>query len=268
VLALGGAAAAGFVAGRETAEDTPRTVTEVRARDVSICVNAAYGFAVAYPRGWHTDRLGPETACFFFDPEPFEIPEASDFGGTALEVLVAQEDAEALVRSMVDPRFARSPKRQDAVAGGRRAVRVEYVATGAGLLDEGTRVYAYVVDRDDLSPIILQTTARPPERLRRDVVDLAARTLHLLRPAVSELPSEVAETRAAIVAAARGRDFAALRRLIPKTAVRVLVRRADAGPGRILARAPPRRKCAALSAKRQPGRRSQRTSATRVPSRS
>jgi hypothetical protein len=94
-------------------------------------------------------------------------------------VLVAQEDAGALVRSMVDPRFARAARREDVTVGDRRAVRVEYVATGAGLLDAGTRVYAYVVDRGERPPILIQTTALSGAPLNRDVVELAARTLHL-----------------------------------------------------------------------------------------
>jgi hypothetical protein len=134
-------------------------------------------------------------------------------------VQVPQEDADTLVKSMVDPRFTRSRKREPAVAGGVRAVRVEYVSSGQGLLDAGTRVYAYVVDRDDIPPLIIQTTARPSARLRRDVVDRAARTLRLFRPLLHDgtgLPTAVEETRAAIVRAALARDYGALRRLIPR----------------------------------------------------
>jgi hypothetical protein len=187
----------------------------VRETESSICVNTAYGFALAYPRGWHTDQISPEGACFFFDPKPFEVPEASDISGTALEVQVPQQDPDALVRSMVDPRFTTSRKREPATAGGRRAVKVELVTNGEGLFDAGTHVYAYVIDRDKIPPVVIQTTALPGAPLRREVVDRAARSLRLFPPAGSGLPAAVEGTRAAIATAARARDYAALRRLIP-----------------------------------------------------
>jgi hypothetical protein len=216
-VAVGAAVAAGFLVGRSSDESSTQTVTVSRERDTSICVNPTYGFALAYPRGWHTDPAVPDGACFFFDPKPFQVPEASDFGGTALEVQVAQQDPELLVQAMLNPRFTTSRKRDSAIAAGRRVSRVEFVTNGEGLQDAGTRVYAYVVDRDDLPPLVIQTSAAPGKRLQRDVVDEAAQSLRLFRPAVNSLPQEVEDTRAAIVRAARARDFTTLRKLIPKT---------------------------------------------------
>jgi hypothetical protein len=96
--------------------------------------------------------------------------------------------------------------------GGRSAFRLELVATGEGLADRDTRIYAYLFRGDGGPAVLVQTTARPADRLRhRDVVDHAAQTLRLFPPetddeAVSALPAAVEETRALLLAAAQSGD--------------------------------------------------------------
>jgi hypothetical protein len=83
--------------------DAPR-----RAQPWPRCENVTLGYSIAYPRGWHHDRN-----CAFFNPEPFSVPENSDFYGAALEVQVAQDSWENIVRGLTDARFARTVARSE-----------------------------------------------------------------------------------------------------------------------------------------------------------
>jgi hypothetical protein len=141
------------------------------------CRNAALGYSIAYPRGWHRDRN-----CAFFDPRPFEVPENSDFYGAALEVQVAQDTWANVVRGLTDERFARTISRRSLRVNGRRAVLVEVEASGQGLYERGYRQYAYVVDVPRRPPVVVQATRRPGASWagRKAVADRAVRSLRLL----------------------------------------------------------------------------------------
>jgi hypothetical protein len=147
-----------------------------------VCTNRALGFSIAYPSGWYTTQLNPAGACIYFEPKPFRIPPSSDFTGTALEVLPTQQLYAGLLRTLTDPRFSRAVLRKNLSLRGRQAVRLESVATGEGLLDRGTRTYAYVLDRGRRPAFIVQTTrARGSSwAARKRVVDRAVRTLRFL----------------------------------------------------------------------------------------
>ena len=151
--------------------DAPRPV-----RPWPRCESAALGYSIAYPRGWQHDRT-----CAFFDPEPFTVPENSDFYGAALEVQVAQDSWANVVRGLTDQRFARVISRRDVRLNGRPAVLVEIEATGAGLYERGYRMYAYVVDVPGRPPVIVQATRRPGTEWagRKAVADRAVRSLRV-----------------------------------------------------------------------------------------
>jgi hypothetical protein len=206
VASLAAAAVLVFVEGESDLQaDAPRKVTPWPR-----CRNAALGYSIAYPPGWHHDRN-----CAFFDPEPFTVPANSDFYGTALEVQVAQESWENVVRGLTDERFARLRSRRELRVNGRRAVLVEVEATGEGLYERGYGLYAYVVDPGGRPPLVVQAT-RPPGAdwgSRKAVADRAVRSLRLQDLGAAGLPAPVARKRAAILAAARARDYEALARL-------------------------------------------------------
>lgn len=140
------------------------------------CESVALGYSIAYPPGWHHDPN-----CAFFDPEPFTVPENSDFYGAALEVQVAQDSWANVVRGLTDTRFARVISRRDVRVNGRRAVLAEVEATGAGLYERGYRVYAYVVDIAGRPPAAVQATRRPGSEWdsRKAVADRAVRSLRV-----------------------------------------------------------------------------------------
>jgi hypothetical protein len=144
-----------------------------------VCTNRALGFSIAYPPHWHTARLTPAGACLYFEPKPFRIPPNSDFTGTALEVQPTQQSYAGLVRTLTDRRFSRVHARGRATVAGRPATRLETVATGAGLLERGTRTYAYVIDRSRKPAFVVQTTrsARANWPARKRILDRAVRTL-------------------------------------------------------------------------------------------
>lgn len=140
------------------------------------CESAALGYSIAYPPGWHHDRN-----CAFFDPEPFTVPENSDFYGAALEVQVAQDSWANVVGGLTDARFAQTISRREVRLNGRRAVLLELEATGAGLYERGYRVYAYVLDVPGRPPVIVQATRKPDGEWagRKAVADRSVRSLRL-----------------------------------------------------------------------------------------
>jgi hypothetical protein len=149
------------------------------------CTNETFAFTIEYPAGWHTDAVGHEGGeCLFFDEQPFDVPENSDFGGTAIEVQPTQQGYEELVRSLTDARFATAVKSDTATVDGRPATRVEAEATGEGLEEAGTRSYAYVVDRDGRG-FLLRTTARAGADFgeRKRALDRAAQSVRFTGPA-------------------------------------------------------------------------------------
>jgi hypothetical protein len=115
----------------------------------SRCTNAERrfrGYSVGYPGGWYTTHLTPEQACEYFDPEPFEILEGTEFPPTALFVTVTLEPVDTYVDQLTDPMFFNTIRREDTTVGGQPAVLVETVATGEGESEPGERRYGYVID--------------------------------------------------------------------------------------------------------------------------
>ena len=201
-IALAFAAAAGGYLLRDAQNLEPRAWSH--------CVDAVSGYDVQYPSDWNAGSGA--ISCRFFDPEPFAVPANSDFGGTALEVFPQDVPYDDALASLIDTRFFRTELRELVTIGGRSAFRLEVVATGRGLADRDTSVYAYLFRGDGGPSVLVQTTAQPGERIRhRDVVDHAAQTLRLFPPErgdepASGLPEAVEEVRASILEAALSGD--------------------------------------------------------------
>ena len=180
------------------------------------CVDSTAGYDVQYPADWNT--ANGELSCRFFEPEPFTVPPNSDFGGTALEVLPQQQPFDEALASLIDTRFAKTNVRQEVTVGGHRGFRLELVATGEGLNSKGTRTYGYLLRTETSGAIVIQTTAQPGATIRhQSVVDHAASTVAFFEPApvaVTGLPEPVAQTHAALLAAAEAHDEQALEALI------------------------------------------------------
>jgi hypothetical protein len=202
---------------------TAATTTAELPREWTECTNDAEGYALAYPKGWHTDALAPDQECAYFDPEPFEIVEGSEFPATALEAHWLGEDDRpfaAVVEDLTDPMFERTIAREPFAEGKLRGQRLETEATGEGLLAGGTRTYAYLLDVEGRA-FVVKTTESTSIGFEeaKGIVDEAVGTLRFFavdEPGGEELPEPVAETRRAIAAAAAARDYDALRALIPK----------------------------------------------------
>ena len=112
----------------------------------SICTNSRRGYSIGYPSGWYTTHLRPSQACEYFDPEPFEIIEGTEFPPTGLFAALTDEAVDTYVEQLTDPMFFDTLRREDVTIAGRSAVLVETVATGEGESEEGERTYGYVVE--------------------------------------------------------------------------------------------------------------------------
>ena len=125
----------------------------------SRCTNAERRFAsysIGYPGGWYTTHLNAEQACEYFDPEPFEILEGTEFPPTALFVTMALEPFDTYVEQLTDPMFFDTIRREDTNVGGLDAVLIETVATGEGENEPGERRYGYVVQASCAGNVCVQ----------------------------------------------------------------------------------------------------------------
>jgi hypothetical protein len=195
------------VAGAETVTSIEtRTTTAVETRTVrqgtvdalpagwSRCTNAERRFrrySIGYPGGWYTSHLTPEQACEYFDPEPFEILEGTEFPPTALFVTMALEPFDVYVEQLTDPIFFDTIRREDTNVDGLDAVLIETVATGEGENEAGERRYGYVVQASCAGNVcvkggrvfvVLATALAGDERYDefKTVADEAVKTAQLL----------------------------------------------------------------------------------------
>lgn len=104
-------------------------------------------YVIRYPASWHVnigDGLAP---CSLFDPEPIELPEASEIPlDIAVFIGVEPVPFQTLSRDVLG---RRDLSRHATTVDGRDAVRLESETTGEGLHDAGIRFHQVAVDLGD-----------------------------------------------------------------------------------------------------------------------
>lgn len=159
-------------------EEGPAETEPDPAGETSSCTNGEAGYALEYPADWHTNEGDGVAPCSFFEPEPFEVPEATEFF-PAVSVSREPVAAEQVVEGPDPTREVL--EREETEVAGRRAFRMEARTTGEGLLDAGVRYHQVVVDVEGES-LILSTydlEDRDYER-NREVLDGMVDSLELL----------------------------------------------------------------------------------------
>lgn len=125
----------------ETVEPEPSGGDELAER----CENPDAGYAVRYPAGWHTNDGSVTAPCSFFNPEGFELPEASE--PPPLAVSISREPVAFADVTRESP-ATRVVASEEVEVAGRAALRRETESTGDGLLPAGVRSLEYLVDLD------------------------------------------------------------------------------------------------------------------------
>lgn len=141
--------------------------------DPTTCSNPDAGYSVDHPSAWSTNDGAVVPTCSLFDPEPFEVPEATDERVAAISIF--RENV-----AFSDIPFEQDSERALTVVDGFQAVCVEGTHDGEGLYPAGTRFTSY---RIDLAPGVDDGAGT----LLADVVDVgdidyaqAQRTLDLM----------------------------------------------------------------------------------------
>jgi hypothetical protein len=157
------AAACGDDDGGDAGTDDPTTTTSSRPTSPTTvdgelqwttCENPEVAYRVAHPEAWTVNDGPVMPPCSLFDPEPFEVPEATEIPTTIAVSMYA--DAVPFATVVGDgPGFVETDRR-DATIDGRTALRQELVATGEGLHDEGLSVLRWAIDLGD-ETLIAQT---------------------------------------------------------------------------------------------------------------
>jgi hypothetical protein len=174
----------------ETLTDTvtrTRTVTEESPGAVaqpgwSVCTNARGGYSIAYPSGWYTTHLRPAQACEYFDPEPFEIIEGTEFPPTGLFASFSTQPVDEYLAQLTDPMFFETLRREETTVNGLPAVLVETSSTGQGESEPGQRTYGYVIDRNGRAFAVLAIGLPGDEQYEvfKSVADDAVQTVRFL----------------------------------------------------------------------------------------
>jgi hypothetical protein len=185
-LALGAAScerpgSAGLPEGAAPAEPAALAAADPAVERMTECVNRVEGYAVRYPAGWHANTgevLGP---CSLFDPEPIEVPPASEIP-LDIAIMIGFEPVpfSTLAGEVLGRRdLVREPTTVD----GRRAMRIEGETTGEGLHDRGIRSYQYIVDLGDTTMVAstYEAGSLPLERKRR-ILDAMMATFDFRQP--------------------------------------------------------------------------------------
>jgi hypothetical protein len=177
-IALAGLPAVGCGGGGDGNGVATDPTPEEPTAETAECTNEASGYRVEYPADWHTNDGGAGEPCSFFDPEPVEVPEATEFFDVA--VIVSREPVTLDVIAGEDPSRTVLEREETQIAGG-RALRMEIEATGQGLLDRGTRSYQVVVDVDGESLIVSTFAVGDLDYGRnKEIVDQMADSLELI----------------------------------------------------------------------------------------
>lgn len=141
----------------------------------STCTNAEGGFSIAHPPRWHTAH-----GCRYLDPEPLDIPPYTDGFFSALMTADGDLPFDEMAQRSND-RFVVILTRERTTVAGRPAVRYEVESTGEGLLDKGSRIYSYVIDRSgrsfEVATAWFPGTSPAESQLRKQIVDQAVQTI-------------------------------------------------------------------------------------------
>jgi hypothetical protein len=133
---------------------------------------------VAATGTWHAAR-GAVPACRYLDREPVTV---SGHAELRPELAVGVRIVERRLEAVATGPEARELSRREETVDGRRALVVEDVATGAGLLPRGTFRYRHLVDLDGRTLVVATyDTEDSAEAYRgdRDVVDRMAGSLDI-----------------------------------------------------------------------------------------
>jgi hypothetical protein len=113
------------------------------------------GIRVFYPEGWHVNSGQTLPACSAFDPEPFDVPDATEFLEAAALLSVEQIDFDTIIDP--DSRTGRVLNERDQLIDGQDALRVETESGGDALLPEGLRSTRWFVLLDENSTLTMVT---------------------------------------------------------------------------------------------------------------
>lgn len=149
--------------------------------DAQTCSNPDGGYSISFPDEWHANSGEVTQPCTFFDPQPVEVPEATEAIGFAISVGRESAPFERVTGESVTNRVLSEERVELA---GREGVRMEIEATGEGLLDAGTRTYLYALPVGEETILASTTDVGDLDYERnREVLDAMVETLELDQPA-------------------------------------------------------------------------------------
>lgn len=156
--------------GAAPATDTDRRDTDMAMAKTTACVNRVEGYVVQYPAGWHVNNGDILSPCAAFDPDPVEIPRASEL---PLEIAIVIDFEPVSFATLTGEVLGRRDLvRQVTMVDGREGVRIESETTGEGLHERGIRMYQYFVNLGDTTMVAATYDAGPlPFERKRRILD-------------------------------------------------------------------------------------------------
>ena len=131
-----------------TADQAPRLAQSCTLQDRDVRI------VVRYPEAWHVNSAQPVPRCTAFDPDPVDLPGATELP-RELAVVVRVEPVGFDRASTAEGVRVEAERRT--TIDGRTAVRQEVVTTGAGLGPAGQRSVRYIIDAGTDRSIVIST---------------------------------------------------------------------------------------------------------------
>ena len=161
------------------AEPDGEPVEETDGADWATCTNEAAGYTVGYPADWETNEADLLDACQVFDPGPLDLPDEPRDLPLDLAVTIRLEPV-AFDRLVGEDMSTDVVEHEDLEIAGRTAARDEVVASGDGLVPEGTQFTRYAIDLDGETLVAASYDVGEPAYDRKvEVLDEMMGTLQL-----------------------------------------------------------------------------------------
>lgn len=187
------------------------------------CASPQDGYQVTYPDDWNVNDPEAGSACAWFHPEPFELPQNTEVTNIAIRIAVEnvsfKEVSEGVTRG---PDVKEVVSQREVSVADRNSLRAEVISSGEVLYPEGTLQTIWLVDWEENSLIASTTSVAEGEysdnvkvidRMMASVERLesqatcSAAALAPELPQQSGLPEAVADMRREIASAAVACDF-------------------------------------------------------------
>ncbi|MBW3588281.1 MAG: hypothetical protein KY429_02555 [Actinobacteria bacterium] len=119
---------------------------------------------MTYPDDWYVNDPETGSACSWFHPDPFELPQNTEATNIAIRIAVESADFEDVSEGITrGPGVREVLSQRESTVVGRKSLRVEIISSGEDLYPEGTRQTIWLVNWEENSLVASTTSVAEAE---------------------------------------------------------------------------------------------------------